>query len=237
MPFSTPSVVTIGTLPITEGDVTNLTTDLAAKTAKATLTTKGDIYAASAASTPARVGVGADGEVLTADAASAAGVKWAPGGGGSTAVACVLACDAAFTIHDVGNYNVLWDALYDDLWNLDPLVAIPVGLGLTFAFDGSSSLIVPTVDGIWSLSYYAERAQETAWGGSLRNGGLGVNFPWVQQLKGDGNANGVPYLAGTIATPIPTGAQMTHQIATVTAAGSGGAYTCNQVYLSIVRLG
>ena len=37
------------------------------KTAKATLTTKGDVYGASAASTPARLGVGANDTVLTAD--------------------------------------------------------------------------------------------------------------------------------------------------------------------------
>jgi hypothetical protein len=41
-------------------------------------TTKGDIMVATAASTPARLAVGAtDGHVLTVDAASAAGVKWA----------------------------------------------------------------------------------------------------------------------------------------------------------------
>lgn len=70
MPLVTPDV----SLPITESDVTNLTTDLAAKVAKATLTTKGDIYAASAASTPARVGVGASGTALVADSGAASGV-------------------------------------------------------------------------------------------------------------------------------------------------------------------
>jgi hypothetical protein len=81
MPIVTQQPALNASLPISEANVTNLSTDLAAKTAKATLTTKGDLYAASAASTPARVAVGSDTQVLTADAASAAGVKWAAGGG------------------------------------------------------------------------------------------------------------------------------------------------------------
>jgi len=61
----------------TESDVTGLATDLSAKTDKATLTTKGDLYAATATSTPARLGVGSDYQHLLADSTTSTGLKWA----------------------------------------------------------------------------------------------------------------------------------------------------------------
>jgi hypothetical protein len=51
--------------------------DLAAgATTKATLTTKGDIYAATAASTPARLAVGTNGQTLVANTSTSTGLEW-----------------------------------------------------------------------------------------------------------------------------------------------------------------
>ncbi|MBI1856642.1 SGNH/GDSL hydrolase family protein [Candidatus Saccharibacteria bacterium] len=73
--FSSAPVVPSASFP--ESAVTNLTTNLSSKIDKSTATTKGDLFAATTASTIVRVGVGTDGQILTADNASSPGVKWA----------------------------------------------------------------------------------------------------------------------------------------------------------------
>lgn len=68
-----------------ESDITNLTADLAAKVPAALVDAKGDLIVATADNTPARLAVGSNGQVLTADSAQATGVKWAAAAGGAVA--------------------------------------------------------------------------------------------------------------------------------------------------------
>lgn len=61
---------------LVESDISGLSTDLAAKQARSTLTTKGDLYIATASATTTRLGVGADGTVLYADSGQTEGARW-----------------------------------------------------------------------------------------------------------------------------------------------------------------
>ena len=73
-----------------------------AATQKATLTTKGDIYAATGTSTPARLGVGANDTVLTADSSTATGLKWAASAsGGMTLLSTTSMSGTSVTVSSI----------------------------------------------------------------------------------------------------------------------------------------
>jgi len=74
---------TAAELNYTDGVTSSIQTQLDAKIAKSLVTTKGDLIAATANATPARLAVGAtNGHVLTVDSAEATGMKWAAAAGG-----------------------------------------------------------------------------------------------------------------------------------------------------------
>lgn len=60
----------------------NAQTQIDGKVDESVATTKGDLFAATASATIARLGVGTNGQVLTADSAEATGMKWATPGAG-----------------------------------------------------------------------------------------------------------------------------------------------------------
>lgn len=73
-----------------EAEVEALDTRFAGTIPKSLVDAKGDLIAATANDTPARVAVGANGTVLTADSAAAAGVKWAAAAGALSKTSYVM---------------------------------------------------------------------------------------------------------------------------------------------------
>jgi hypothetical protein len=122
--------------------------DLAnAAVAKSIVDAKGDLIAATAADTVSRLGVGANGTVLTADSAEATGLKWATpaGGGGLTFIksATMGSAISAITVSDA------FSATYDNY-----LITITGGTGTV---DGSNTNLTlgSTTTGYYEAGYYA----------------------------------------------------------------------------------
>lgn len=71
------SAVTSTELEYVSGVTSAIQTQIDAKQSRSTLTTKGDLYVATASATVARQAVGSFGQVLTADSSQTNGIKWA----------------------------------------------------------------------------------------------------------------------------------------------------------------
>lgn len=96
---------------------TTLKTQIDAQIPDSLLTTKGDLIAATGASTPARLGVGTDGQLLIADSTAATGIKWA------TAGSSIPANSAA----TVATSQTTSSASYTDLATAGPAVTVTTG--------------------------------------------------------------------------------------------------------------
>jgi hypothetical protein len=98
--------MTVGRLPNVEGGIQ-----------PTLLTTKGDIIAATSASNPDRLAVGANGTVLTADSAETSGLKWATPASSSPASASATVTTQQSTT----------SGTYTDLTTSGPAVTITTG--------------------------------------------------------------------------------------------------------------
>jgi len=101
---------------------------------KSLVDAKADIIVATADDTPARLAVGADTEVLTADSAEATGLKWAPGGGGGGGDGLV---ESASMFRVSGRYHSPIHYSYGSAWvcGAGVIHVIPFLVGRTETFD------------------------------------------------------------------------------------------------------
>jgi len=81
----------------TDMDFTWVTSDDANAIQNAIVDAKGDLITATAADTPARLAVGTDGHVLTADSTTATGLKWAAAAGGGKVLQVVYGSTSTST--------------------------------------------------------------------------------------------------------------------------------------------
>lgn len=94
-----------------------LKTQIDAQIPDSLLTTKGDLIAATGASTPARLGVGTNGQLLVADSTTATGLAWATAGSS-------IPANAAAT---VATSQTTSSASYTDLATAGPAVTVTTG--------------------------------------------------------------------------------------------------------------
>lgn len=107
---------------------------------RSTLTTKGDLYVATDSATIARLGVGPDGQVLTADSSTATGTKWAPSAGGGSTMA--VNRESVTT----GNVTPAVDADWT-IWSAAPQIVIAAAVGDYVSIEACDFMLDPMSSG------------------------------------------------------------------------------------------
>jgi hypothetical protein len=144
-------------LQVAYTDAITTTAANAAYVPKTLTTTKGDIITATAANTPARLGVGSNDQILVADSTASTGLKWAtPSGGGK-----VLQVVAATTTTQVTNATstmadtTLTATITPTLSTSKILVLISQNGQSKSAADSQNALKIRLVRGATSLATFA----------------------------------------------------------------------------------
>ena len=124
----------------TNMDFTWVTPDDANAIQNAIVDAKGDLIGATAADTPARLAVGTNGQVLTADSTAATGLAWAtPAASGSL---IKLASNTFSAVSSVSLPNSTFTTTYRNyrlMFNIDTMASSPSGVFLRFRASGTDN--------------------------------------------------------------------------------------------------
>lgn len=124
----------------TNMDFTWVTPDDANAIQNAIVDAKGDLIAATAADTPARLAVGTNGQVLTADSTAATGIKWATPATASF-IGVSLTNNASITLSNATDTKITWNTENYDTSGFhassSSAVIIPAGLAGKYLITGT----------------------------------------------------------------------------------------------------
>jgi hypothetical protein len=146
----------------TDLDYTWVTTDDANAIQNAIVDAKGDLIAASAADTPARLAVGNNGETLVADSTAATGLKWAKS---ANFVGCSLSNSTTQSIANNTVTTVTFDSEFFDTDSFHSTssntgrITIPTGLGGKYMVNASMRFD-PSLTGTKKMSIFLNGSTE-----------------------------------------------------------------------------
>ena len=136
-----------------------LKTQIDAQIPDSLLTTKGDLIAATGASTPARLAVGSNDQVLMADSTTATGLKWATSAsGGMTLLSTTTLSGASTTVSSINQgYTNLYVVFQDTVGNTNTtfLIRFNSDTGTNYRTQGAKggggtiSVDSGSDDGVW----------------------------------------------------------------------------------------